>query len=309
MATKVSTVEPVFIKDSDMPLSDLTPYTVVQAVIQTVSAQYVEGVQKIGSLWRIYLNSVHSRLDFISKKTVVIPGKVVPLYEQNPFKTHQKTPKEIKDKLTVRGLPLSVSNQEIQTLLESKGVVLASSIKYSQIRNEDGTLTKFLNGDRFLYCEPLSTPLPRQQTVCNFQCLVYHHGMNNNQCKSCNTLNEELYREGIHDIIQETFLEYLDMHQIEKSMIWELLKIRVKEFSIKYCSVRKQKHASNIRMWESKIKLIDREIESVKDNNELTEERKSLKDQLDALYMDVAIGAQICSKVKFVEKGERFFSS
>ena len=49
-------------------------------------------------------------------------------------------------------------------------------------------------------------------------------------------------------------------------------------------------------MLESKIKLIDREIESVKDNNELIEERKSLKDQLDALYMDVAIGAQIRSK-------------
>ena len=46
-------------------------------------------------------------------------------------------------------------------------------------------------------------------------------------------LNEELYREGIRDIIQETFLEYLDMHPIEKSMIWELLKIRIKEFSIK----------------------------------------------------------------------------
>ena len=191
MATKVNTVEPVFIKDSDMPLSDLTPYTVVKAVIQKVSAQYVEGVQKIGSLWRIYLNSVHSRLDFISKKTVVIHGKAVPLYEQNPFKTHQKTPQERKDKLTVRGLPLSVSNQEIQTLLESKGEVLASSIKYSQIRNEDGTLTEFLNGDRFLYCEPLSTPLPRQQTICNFQCLVYHHGMNNNQCKSCNTLGHK----------------------------------------------------------------------------------------------------------------------
>ena len=72
-----------------------------------------------------------------------------------------------------------------------------------------------------------------------------------------------------------------------------------------YCSVRKQKNASNIRMLESKIKLIDREIESVKDSNELIEERKSLKDQLDTLYMDVAIGAQIRSKVKFVEEGER----
>ena len=59
-------------------------------------------------------------------------------------------------------------------------------------------------------------------------------------------LNEELYREGIRDIIKETFLEYFDIHQIEKSMIWELLKIRVKEFSIKYCSVRKQKRVSNI---------------------------------------------------------------
>ena len=40
-------------------------------------------------------------------------------------------------------------------------------------------------------------------------------------------------------------------------------------------------------------------------NEEIVNERKSLKEQLDALFLDLTIGAQIRSKAKFVELGEK----
>ena len=117
MASQTSTVEPIFIRESDMPSGNLNPYAAVKALLSRVHAQYVEGVQRIGQLWRIYVSSVKIRVDLLTKRTLTINGKLVPLYEQNPFITHQKSPEDRKDKLTVRGLPLSVSNQEIKTLL------------------------------------------------------------------------------------------------------------------------------------------------------------------------------------------------
>ena len=54
------------------------------------------------------------------------------------------------------------------------------------MRNEDGSLTSYRNGDRYLYCNPLPQSIPRQQRVCGFYCTVYHHGRDNGrECKSC----------------------------------------------------------------------------------------------------------------------------
>ena len=53
---------------------------------------------------------------------------------------------------------------------------------------------------------------------------------------------------------------------------------------------------------------MDQKIQSCKSEEimtEMTNERKCFKKQLDALYQSEAIGAQIRSKVKFVEEGER----
>ena len=95
------------------------------------------------------------------------------------------------------------------------------------------------------------------------------------------------------------------MHRVNKSMTWELVKIRIKEFSIRYCCLRTKKELNKIRMLEERINLIDKELQSQNHNEEIVNERKLLKEQLDALFLDLAIGAQIRSKVKFVEQGEK----
>ena len=51
-------------------------------------------------------------------------------------------------------------------------------------------------------------------------------------------LNEESCKETTCKIILDTISEY--MHQVDKTMIWELIKTRVKEF-IQYCQSRNRK--------------------------------------------------------------------
>ena len=95
------------------------------------------------------------------------------------------------------------------------------------------------------------------------------------------------------------------MHQVDKMMTWELVKIRVKELSIHYCSVRNKQKENEVKHLESKVNTLDQEIQTSCNAEEMIAERRLLKQQLDAIYLDKAIGAQIRSKVNLVEEGER----
>ena len=78
------------------------------------------------------------------KEQIVVNGKNVPVYDQNPnhitFKglpsRQNGNHRPNNDKLTVKNLPLSVSNQEIEKLLKEKNVLLVSPIFYGKIRDE-----------------------------------------------------------------------------------------------------------------------------------------------------------------------------
>ena len=117
-------------------------------------------------------------------------------------------------------------------------------------------------------------------------------------------LKEEDYREIIQNTIEETFSEYMD--NVDKSLIWELTKIRVKEITIKYCKSRQFRLSNEIRQLENTIHHLDKKIQSNFEHEALITERNYYaKDKLDILYDDKAIGAQIRSKVKYIEEGER----
>ena len=146
------------------------------AVTHVVGQEGLEGVQQLGGIWKIYLKAVKHRCELLSRKTLWIQSKMVAIFDQNPYQNNLQS----RDKLTIKGLPLHMKNDELKTMLESKSVVLCSPIKFSLIRDEAGQFTNYKNGDRFLYCEPLPQPIPRQQRVGDHNCYVHHHG------KKCN---------------------------------------------------------------------------------------------------------------------------
>ena len=89
--------------------------------------------------------------DTITKNTVVINEKHVQVYDKNPFNANKKNDWE--DKLAVRGLLLSVNNNEIKQILQEQEVKLCSPIKLKLLRKEDETLAFCKTGGRFMSIE------------------------------------------------------------------------------------------------------------------------------------------------------------
>ena len=123
-----------------MPATNIAQWTVVMAVTHVVGQEGLEGVQQLGGIWKIYLKAVKHRCELLSRKTLWIQSKMVALFDQNPYQNNLQS----RDKLTIKGLPLHMKNDELKTMLESKGVVLCSPIKFSLIRDEAGQFTNYI---------------------------------------------------------------------------------------------------------------------------------------------------------------------
>ena len=193
-------MKPVIIKDKDIGDDTITAINICNAVTRVVGTSKLEAVQKIGNSWRVCLKDMSTRLKFTVKEQIVINGKAVPVYDHNPYHITFKgllsrqnaNHRSNNDKLTVKNLPLSVSNQEIENLLKEKNVTLVSPIFDGKIRDESGQPTSFKLGDRYMFVQLFDHPLPRQQGICNFKCLPLHHGKTQTPCKSCNVVGHKV---------------------------------------------------------------------------------------------------------------------
>jgi predicted NAD-dependent protein-ADP-ribosyltransferase YbiA (DUF1768 family) len=190
-------VPPVFIKSSDIDTT-VTPFEMCNIIIRAIgSGSKLDGVQKVNNLWRIYLKDRTTRLQLFNRGKVLINGHNISLYDQNPYiskQTSEDDPTQQpqpNDKLTIKHLALSVSNEEIKKMLEEKNINLKSKVRYGYIRDVDGHLTDYRSGDRFVYVEPFHPPLSRDQKIGNFSCAIIHHGKDQ-PCISCNMLGHKI---------------------------------------------------------------------------------------------------------------------
>ena len=191
MTTVVQSVPPLFIRDADIGKT-LTPYEMCSNIVRASSPSKLEGVQKINNIWRVYFKDASTRLELAMKERILIAGKNVPLYDVNPNHSSQPMYRGIpgthvvtqSDKLTIKHLPLSVSNDDIKAMLLGLDVELMSPIKYGFVRDEDGFLTQYKSGDRFVFVKSLDQLVPRHQKVGIFPCVVIHHGKEI-RCNAC----------------------------------------------------------------------------------------------------------------------------
>jgi len=180
----IGSVAPLFMKGKDINNPNISALDICKAVAAVIGSSNLIGVQNIKNLWRIYPKTVISKVQLFTKQTLLLDGKHINLYEQNPFASRQADPRKPNDKLTMKNVPISVSNEEFVKMLEDNGVELQSKVQYSYLREVDGSLTSYWGGDRFVYVTPFDPPLPHNQTVANFPCTVIHHGKTFS-CKSC----------------------------------------------------------------------------------------------------------------------------
>ena len=159
-------VEPVFFKNSDVPHENnqwLGTYEICKACSLVVNTEknkdLIDGAQKIGDLWRVYLKDEVARIKLLSQG-ITLRGQQVELKDKNPFVIIGFEGVET-TRLFTRNVPLSFDNSEIEDALKSKGVQLVNSMKYSRARDPDGKLTNFKTGDRFVDILVPDEPLPK----------------------------------------------------------------------------------------------------------------------------------------------------
>ncbi len=112
-----------------------------------------------------------------------------------------------------------------------------------------------------------------------------------------NVLTDDLYVKGIEEIIDRTISDYIDAGN---KIVWELCKLRIKEFSVAYCKEKQKSKKCEKKMLEQKINMLDGF-----DDELSRKERSECWEKLNILYCDDAKGAQIRARAQYIEEGER----
>ena len=107
-------------------------------------------------LWRIYMNNAEAKAKLYTDG-MTFRSKSVILYEQNPFSMNEESdvPEKKHVRVSIQNLPLSVSNQEVETMIKNFGCKIEKDLAYECERDGNGKLTSLKNGNRIVYVDML----------------------------------------------------------------------------------------------------------------------------------------------------------
>ena len=172
-------IEPLFLVNGDVDQSKkyLSTCEICEAVQDVVGrASYIDGAQRLGGVWRIYM------LDPVARAQVLATGislrdLQVTLYDKNPLKNPYLLPGNeniVTTRLYVRNVALSYDNGVIINYLKEMNVQMIGELKYCRARNEQGKLTNFKTGDRFVEIVVPDEPLPKRKGMGVFYATLYY---------------------------------------------------------------------------------------------------------------------------------------
>lgn len=150
-------------------------FKVCKACELTTGTGGIEGAQKLYGLWRIYCTSTKAR-NLLITKGITIDDQFIPIIGVNPkvVKGGNDNPAV---KLIIGNIAKSVSNDEIEKALKTlEGVKIRSKMYYEFYRDEEGNLSLFKSGRRFIYIDSPPKPLPTQLKVGDWTPSLYHYG-------------------------------------------------------------------------------------------------------------------------------------
>eukprot|EP00745_Piridium_sociabile_P016465 TRINITY_DN24476_c0_g2_i3.p1 TRINITY_DN24476_c0_g2~~TRINITY_DN24476_c0_g2_i3.p1 ORF type:complete len:403 (-),score=71.25 TRINITY_DN24476_c0_g2_i3:645-1853(-) len=188
----MSSVNPVFIKQRDIPNSESSFPTVLELCLsaeRSCGKGSIVGAQSIRGLWRLYPASQEARMQLLVKG-IRVRDVCVRLCDTNPFILRDDSGQEKPStKLWIDEIPISVADSEIEHSLSKLGCELRSEIKLERARDPDNKLTRFLTGRRFVFITVPKNPLDRTTKVSLFTAKLFHKEQkkNNNPpfCSIC----------------------------------------------------------------------------------------------------------------------------
>ena len=199
----MTTVPPAFILSRDLPEDPkVDNYELCVAIAKVVGRGGLLGAQRIGALWRVYLNPSEARANLL-RKGLAVRGIMVAVASQNPFLV--KGPDGILipgTRLTVSDIPLSIANATIEAALIKKGVKLRSALKLEEIRDREGKFTVWLSGRRFVFIDLPKTPLEKIMDIGPYKAKLFYREMpSTKKCFRCHKTGhtEAMCRTGLPD--------------------------------------------------------------------------------------------------------------
>lgn len=184
---------PVFCKTRDV--GNAYSIDLCQAMAAVVGQARVLGAQKIRGLWRLYTSSEEARLMLLTQG-LEVNSVSVQLYSDNPY-SHSAGERMDSIKITIKDIPLSYSNADVEAFLKGLGAKLQGQVQYCKARDSNGKLTDYLNGDRFAYADKqqlMSHPLRRFGICGLFECRIYHAGQKDDRvCTNCQKPGHTFY--------------------------------------------------------------------------------------------------------------------
>ena len=168
--------------------NSLSTIEVCDSVNEVIHTSFIEGAQELQrGIWYLYLKDNASRLTLVTAG-INIRGRHVQIHDSVP---NTRDSSQLSEKIYIRNLPLDVENKYIEQYLVQYGVALKSDAKDSFARREDGTLTSFKTGERFIYAQhPVYPVLPQRTKIAGFPVTLFHQSQKNS-CKACMNLGHK----------------------------------------------------------------------------------------------------------------------
>ena len=113
-------------------------------------------------------------------------------------------------------------------------------------------------------------------------------------------LNDEDYQHSIRNMIDN--VQEKELNSFAK---WELLKIRIREFTQKFCKRKTVKKKTRKELLQEKLETLEKLINEKKKNIEIERNYRAVKEELENIYKFESKGAGIRARVKWMEEGER----
>lgn len=122
---------------------------IIYAIEKVTGRGTIEGAQRIGKLYRIYIKNENAR-DKLCSEGFEFRDRHVSLYTRNPFTVREQADTV---KIIIGGVPLSVAHEEFEKALIDLNVEMVSDIKFENYRDSNGKWTAYKTGRRFVYCK------------------------------------------------------------------------------------------------------------------------------------------------------------
>lgn len=184
-------VIPVFILNNQLPAFEEKAFTTAEicsAVEKTSGFDSIEGAQRIGGLWRIYPRSQDARLKILVQGFTIRHVRVE-VKNKNPFLVATADGEREKEstKLIINNVPLSYSDEDILKNVKRLDVTIRSKLISERARDDNGKLTRWKTGRRFLYMDPPADPLPKIIEMGPFRASLYHkeQRQQDKECRRC----------------------------------------------------------------------------------------------------------------------------